>query len=151
MSGKIYKITGYGLVYYGSTTKTLNRRKNGHKADYERYKSGNHRYTSSYDILEQGDDWCIELVEIVEDKDQLLIREKYYIKNYECVNKYSPFRTEEEKKEYKKEQMAQYRAENRENREKSKAKKRERVQCPRCNKDLSRDSLRRHIKRKHKE
>jgi len=214
MSGRIYKIVGYGLTYYGSTTKTLNARKNGHKDNYERCKSGNTNYTSSYDILDQGDDWDIELVEEVEDKDKLLIREKYYIMNYECVNKCVPGRTEEEKKEYNaqwrednkekrkeynaqwyqenkekiaqryeankeyhkeyhaqwreankdhiKEKKAQYYEANKEKRKEKKAqyheknresilaKKRERVQCPHCDMDLNRSSLRRHIKTKHK-
>ena len=100
MSGKIYKITGYGLTYYGSTKRTLNYRKNRHKDTYKRYKLGNTNYTSSYEILSQGDDWDIELVEEVEDENELLTREKYYIKNFECVNLVIPGRTEEEKKEY---------------------------------------------------
>ena len=178
----VYKITGYGLVYYGSTTKTLNRRKTQHKSDYEKYKSGNHGYVSSYDILSQGDDWDIELVEIVQDKDQLFVREKYYIKNYECVNKNVPGRTDQEKKEIKKEydaqwfeankekmkeyfaqryqenkdhikeQHAQYREANKEKlNAKARERARERVKCPHCCMEMNRNSLRRHIKRKHKE
>jgi len=108
---KVYKITGYELTYYGSTKMTLNARKKSHKVGYERYKLGKLRVrTSSYDILEQGDDWDIELVEEVEEENQLLIREKYYIMNYECVNKYIPCRTEEERKEY----LAQWYQDNKE-------------------------------------
>jgi len=172
MSGKIYKvykITGYGLTYYGSTKKTLIRRKNQHKSDYVKYKSGNHGYVSSYDILSQGDEWDIELVEDVEEKDQLLVREKYYIQNNECVNLVIPFRTEEENKEYKKEWGAQYREANKEkikeyrkeysaqyreaNRESINTKKREKarehVQCDICRKEINRSSLRRHINTQH--
>ena len=128
MSGRIfsvYKITGYGLTYYGSTKNTLNRRKNHHKSDYKNYKLGKKNYMYSYEILDQGDDWDIELVEIVEDENELLTREKYYIKNYECINLVIPGRTEEEKKEYdaqwyqdnkeyKKEKMAQWYQDNKE-------------------------------------
>ena len=169
-------------MYYGSTTRSLNHRKKGHKDHYNEYKSGKQGYMSSFDILSQGTEWTIEIVEEVEDEEQLLVREGYYIKNNECVNNRVPGRTEEEKKEklkeksarwyqdnkeYYKEYKAQYREANKDhikeyndqyyqdNKEKIKAKRgekgRERVQCPHCQKDLSRNSLSRHNKSQHKE
>ncbi len=148
MAGRIYKITGYGLTYYGSTKKTLNARKQDHKQDCKRYKLGKIRNrTSSYDILEQGTDWTIELVEIVEDDTQLLIREGYHIKNNECVNKHLPGRTEQERREY----GAQYLEKTKESRNvKDRARKRERINCQTCGKEMNRSSLSRHNKSQHK-
>ena len=40
MEGKIYKITGGGLTYYGSTIRDLETRFNGHKNDYKKFKQG---------------------------------------------------------------------------------------------------------------
>ena len=50
--GKIYKIIGGdGLVYYGSTCNTLNRRLWGHQSDYRKYKDGKSKtYITSFKI-----------------------------------------------------------------------------------------------------
>jgi hypothetical protein len=84
-------------------------------------------------------------------------RERYHIENNICVNKCKPASTREENLK----QMKAYNEANREkileqvkdyyeaNREAVLKKKKERVNCPHCNRDLARGSLLAHIKRKH--
>jgi len=89
-NGKIYKITGSNLTYYGSTTQPLNKRKACHKSLYFNY--------SSKIIIEKGD-WEIVLVEDFkcENKEQLFSRERWWIENNECVNKYMPIKNNDDK------------------------------------------------------
>jgi hypothetical protein len=99
-NGKIYKLfdNTNGNVYYGSTTQKLSKRKNKHKADFNQYKNGKLGYNyKSFDII-QNDDYSISLVEEVccNTKEELEKRERYYIENYECINKYIPTRTAKE-------------------------------------------------------
>jgi hypothetical protein len=103
--GKIYKLIGSGLTYYGSTCQTtLSRRLSGHVGDY---KNKIKHHTSSYIIIEQGN-YSIILVESFpcKTKDELHARERFYIEGNECINKVIPARTKEESavmyKEYKK-------------------------------------------------
>lgn len=111
MTGKIYKLVGYGLTYYGSVNNvSLSDRKSKHKYDHKCFKNGKGRYVSSFDIIEKGDDWDIELVEEVEDKDQLLRREGFYIKNNECVNKRVAGRTKQEYYEDNEEKIKAYKS-----------------------------------------
>jgi len=193
MTSKIYKLVGGGLTYYGSTKASLGTRKSQHKCDYRNFLLGKKEYITAYDILEKGDDWDIELVEEVEDDDQLLKREGFYIKNNECVNKRVAGRTKQEyyedneekmkaykskwakdnierikqkyhenkeeinrkrrehmssaeMKQKKKEQDAKYR---RENKDKIDAKKKRKVPCPNCGKEITASNLKRHIKTQH--
>lgn len=94
-NGKIYKITGSNLIYYGSTTQPLNKRKDTHKSLYL-----NRRNCISKIIIEKGN-WEIVLVEnySCENKEQLFSRERWWIENNECINKIMPITTIEEKKE----------------------------------------------------
>jgi hypothetical protein len=103
--GKIYKIIGNGLTYYGSTCQTtLSRRLSVHVGDYKNKIKG---HTSSYIIIEQGN-YSIILVESFpcKTKDELHARERFYIENNKCLNNAIPFRTKEESdvrlKEYRK-------------------------------------------------
>ena len=88
--GKIYKIVDSNneKCYYGSTIQKLNIRFNGHKNSYiydNRKKS-----TSKLLFDEFGIENCrIELVELYPCNSikELNLREGYYIKNNECVNK----------------------------------------------------------------
>ena len=122
-NGKIYKIHSFqtDLVYYGSTTDTLSRRFAGHKTDMKRA-----RTTTSEQILEY-DDAMITLVELFpcDSKSELLVRERFYIENNQCVNKQIPGRTKDEywsgyKDKYKqwyqdnKEHKKQYQQQNKE-------------------------------------
>jgi hypothetical protein len=97
-NGKIYKIVGSGMTYYGSTCEpTLARRLAGHVGKYKSYKAGKHNYVTSYDIIELGD-YEIILLELYScvSKDELHARERYYIENNECINKIIPGRIHEE-------------------------------------------------------
>jgi hypothetical protein len=89
--GKVYKIEGDGLTYYGSTTTTLNERFSDHKC--------NQHCCSSRQIIELGHA-TIVLVELFpcETLDELLWRERWYIENNECVNINLPILSEEERK-----------------------------------------------------
>lgn len=105
-NAKIYKIVcnKTGLVYYGSTCKMLCRRIAQHRSGYKRYLNGTHNFVYSYKILE-NDDYDIVLVEECpcDNKEQLHARERFYIENNECVNKYKPNRTEEKLLKYQSE------------------------------------------------
>ena len=85
--GKIYKITSPNTedVYYGSTILSLNKRFRTHKK------------CNSKKIIDAGDA-KVELVENYpcESKQELLWRERYYIENFDCVNKMKPIVTKEE-------------------------------------------------------
>jgi len=101
--GKIYKIesTLGNMVYYGSTTKKrLCDRMTKHRGDYKCWLKGNAGLVMSYKLFEEyGLENCkIILVENCpcESKDELKARESYYIKNFECVNKNIPGRTDRE-------------------------------------------------------
>lgn len=87
---KIYKITGGGLTYFGSTTqKYLSQRMTKHRH------SSN---TSSSREIINFPDCQITLIESFpcNSKDELRARERYYIENNECVNKCIPGRTPQE-------------------------------------------------------
>jgi len=93
-NGKIYKIVcrTTGQVYYGSTNTTLNRRLNNHKSDY---KCG--RNLSSKLVLENNN---FEII-LVEDypcdnRKELELREGFYIRNNDCVNKQITGRTQKQ-------------------------------------------------------
>jgi hypothetical protein len=106
--GKIYKIVCNitNKIYIGSTCEpTLARRLSVHVNDFKRYKNKKKHFVTSFEIIEQGD-YYIELLEIYPCtiKEELLIRERFYIKNNECVNKIKNLNyTKEDSKEYQKE------------------------------------------------
>jgi hypothetical protein len=95
---KIYKITGGGLNYYGSTIQTLHNRLQIHINDKKKNKNG------SVNKILDTNDYQIELIENFpcNTKKQLLEREKWWIQNNECINKHIPIRTLEEIKYNKK-------------------------------------------------
>ena len=105
-NGKVYKICSYNSddVYYGSTCLKLCQRLAKHVSDWKLFKLKKD-YASkvtSYLILEQGN-YYIELVETVPcaSKEELQVREKYWIKNNNCVNYYKNLsRTQREYIEY---------------------------------------------------
>ena len=111
-TGKIYKMYNQYGVYFGSTTKTLKERFNKHKINSKNKKC------TSHILFKNGCDVTIELLEEVEFDDikELRIREAYYIKNLECINKQIPNRTHKETNkayyETHKEQIKQYREKN---------------------------------------
>ena len=98
-NGKVYKLVcnTTGLVYYGSTCEpTLARRLHQHKNSYicEKVKVK----CTSTKVLE-NDNYGIFLVENYpcDNKDELRMRERFYIENNVCVNKCIPIRFKEEK------------------------------------------------------
>ena len=95
-NGKIYKITGGGMTYYGSTTQPLNKRLAVHR----------NLNCSSKIIIETGKyDICLVEEFKCENKEQLHARERFYIENNECINKRIPSRTKKEYYEDNKEQI----------------------------------------------
>ena len=81
----IYKIVDNtnGDVYFGSTKQKLCNRMSGHRQDAKENKN-----ISSQSIILNGD-YSVEVVEYTNDKS----RERYYIENFNCVNKNIPQRT----------------------------------------------------------
>ena len=101
-NGKIYKLIDNtnGNIYIGSTTQPLSKRKSQHK---HAAKSKNCK--SKY-IIENGD-YDIVLIENYpcKSKDELLMRERYYIDNTECVNNNRCCISKDERKEYNKKRL----------------------------------------------
>jgi len=81
----IYKIVDNtnGDVYFGRIKKKLFNRMSGHRQDAKENKN-----ISSQSIILNGD-YSVEVVEYTNDKS----RERYYIENFNCVNKNIPQRT----------------------------------------------------------
>ena len=104
---KIYKIwsTQGDKIYIGSTCKDyLSQRMTMHRSDYQKWKRGTRRYTTSFSLFDEfGLENCfIELLESKSccSKDELMQLEGKYIRELECVNKISPYRTKEQISEY---------------------------------------------------
>ena len=99
---KIYRIVCNitGDTYYGSTCQALCNRKAGHKAMLAIFNKGLTRKCASFDIIERGD-WSMFLVENYpcNNKEELLMRERHYIENNECLNKKRPIVSVAEYKE----------------------------------------------------
>jgi hypothetical protein len=107
---KIYKIVGNGLTYYGSTSeKTLAHRLSKHKGNYKQYLLGKYHYITCFKVLESGQ-FDIVLIENVQcnSKDELHMRERYYIEKYECVNKVILGRSQKEYRETNKDHINKY-------------------------------------------
>jgi hypothetical protein len=110
-NGKIYKIEAINApddekVYIGSTTKQyLSQRMDKHRSDYRNWKDGNEKYSkiTSFDLFDKyGIENCvIVLIELVNanSKDELLAREKHFIKTMNSINKLLPKMDKEEKYE----------------------------------------------------
>ena len=101
-NGKIYKLVCNvsDKVYYGSTCSLLCQRKAHHNDDYRLFLIGQRNYyLSAFNVLENKD-YDIILVEKYpcDNKEELHKRERYYIDNNFCVNKYIPTRTNNEYK-----------------------------------------------------
>jgi hypothetical protein len=99
-NGKIYKLicNESNLIYYGSTIQPLYKRLNDHRKSYLKFIKNEFHYLTAFEII-KNNNFNIVLVEefSCENKEQLEARERYYIDNNKCVNKYKPTRT---KKEY---------------------------------------------------
>lgn len=111
-NGKIYKIItncDANLVYYGSTCSALSQRLAEHRRNYSHYMNDKYHYVTSFELIKQVH-YDIILVETVvsSTKEELHARERYYIENNECVNKYIPGRTKKEHYEANKDDIAMY-------------------------------------------
>lgn len=90
----IYKISSKisNKCYIGSTTIPLKQRLTVHRSSYKRHMNGLSSYISSIEVI-QNDDAEIELIEeLPEDtkKIDLLNRERFYIEQFNAVNKNKP-------------------------------------------------------------
>ena len=105
--GKIYKVTcESGLVYIGSTVRSLKRRFTCHN-------------TLSNNC--ETRDFINPKIELLEDypcetKDELLWKEREWIDKTDCVNKYRPIITREEYRQQQNKSNKKYREENRDTR-----------------------------------
>jgi hypothetical protein len=133
MEVKIYKLTcnQTELCYYGSTIMTLNKRLSRHKSDYKKSLKGEKISCTAFNII-KNNDYKIELIEECRKEDRKE-RERYYITNFECINKALP--GGRSKKEY---------------REKAKEKRKEKFKCI-CGSTLRIDDKAKHLRtKKHK-
>jgi adenylate kinase family enzyme len=160
-NGKIYLIYSkkYPIIYFGSTTKTIEKRLIEHENSYESFLNGTSKYVSSFEILKLGDYGILLVKECVcNSKKELAWIEGEYIKNNYClcVNKYIPGRTQKEWDEDNKEKIVKHRKDyDHQNKEKQANQRRERnkitgkkrVNCPFCNSVMNKHSLWRHKKR----
>jgi hypothetical protein len=167
--GKIYSIRSFQTddIYIGSTTQTLAQRLGKHRTKYKLYLKGKYHYVTSFELLKY-DDYYIELITLYpcSCKAELEAEEGHYIRDWDCVNKTIPGRTQKQyyidnrdkKLEYHKqryinnreqinEQNKQYRIDNR---EKINEQKKQKITCI-CSCNITKDNIRRHQKsKKHK-
>ena len=105
-NSKVYKIVCRltGLIYIGSTTKTLDQRLSKHKSDYQCYLTGTSHYITSFEII-KNDNYYIKKIKSYnfENHNDLLKKERYWNEKYICVNKNRPIISKDEKIEYFKE------------------------------------------------
>ena len=141
-NAKIYRMVCGELTYYGSTTQSLAERKAKHKASYRCWKKGvGKNYTTSFMLYEIGD----PVIVLVEDcpcerKEQVHARERYYIENNECVNKFvtgrQPHEFPSNQPEVRKAHNTAYYAEHK---EKQIEKQKTKYECVVCGKTLRTD------------
>lgn len=100
--GKIYKLCIGELTYVGSTCQPLHVRKAGHKRTYLSKINGGSFYTTSFKLFELGDPDIVLLEEYpCNNKMELHKKEREWIEKLVCVNKYIPFKSDDEKREVK--------------------------------------------------
>jgi hypothetical protein len=113
-TGTIYKLMSENSnkCYIGSTTRKLKERLSQHKHNYKRYLNGGYHYVTSFDIVECGETFIIELERVVGNKKAILARERYYIENTtNAVNKNIAGRTDSEYYTENKEKIREYKQE----------------------------------------
>ena len=113
-NGKIYKIidnTNISLPYIGSTVQTLSNRLSSHRTNYKQYLKGRYNYSISFDII-KNNNYRIVLLEnySCNNKEELIMREQYYIDNINCINKKRAYSS----KEYLKQNSKKWRINNKE-------------------------------------
>jgi len=98
-TAKIYKIVGGDKTYYGSTLQPLYKRFSSHKGNKKQYDCGeSNNYCGSYAVLCEPDCaiYLVEAMPTCANREELNARERYYVENNECTNKYIPGRTDKE-------------------------------------------------------
>ena len=118
-NSKIYKLVSDATdaIYIGSTTQSLSKRLSKHKSSYKLYVDKKYNYVTSFELFKLESPVHIILIQNFpcENKEELHARERYYIENESCLNRYIPGRTQQEyKKEYyaiNKEQIKAYKKE----------------------------------------
>lgn len=150
---KIYKISGGGLSYIGSTnTKYINTRLSQHKNTYEKFRNDAYGYNTVFSIFDKTDDVKIEVLEECDDNLRY-DREHYHINNTECVNKINhKYRKEyynskeyyEDNKERIKQRVKNY---YHNNKDKTKEQRTKKVVCE-CGAEVQHRELSRHKKTK---
>ena len=127
---KVYKITcsETGKIYVGSTCRTLRRRLLEH--------CDGRKQTQCHNFVEPK----IILLDITEDKEEMLLSEKFFIQQLNPVNKYMPCQTNKEKKEYKDEWYQQ-------NKKRISDKGKEIIKCE-CGMSIKKSSKWNHMKTK---
>ena len=111
--GLIYKLTSpAGKIYIGSTRHSIEKRFLKHQYNYRQYLLGKYQPVSSIELFKESDDIKIEQLDMLLEcsKEDLFILERKYIELHECVNKYMPYRTEEELLQYQKDYGTHYRS-----------------------------------------
>jgi len=161
-NGKVYAIICRKTErrYIGSTCEpTVAKRLAQHVKDFKSWKEGK-GYLASFDIIKDGD-YFIVLLELCpcNSKDELRMCEQKHIDSCECINKIKAFKSEKEKIEHNKQKSMKYYYENhakvrekldiyyQKHRDELVEKRRERVYCPNCEKEMSKGSLANHKKR----
>ena len=133
--GRIYKIKSrsHSQVYIGSTRKLLATRFAEHCAEYEKYKNGDAKYRTSFELIKLGDAW-IELVheDTFESDEALRMLEQHHIDRHGTVNRNRAYSSEQQKKVT---HTANKRARNK-----------QRLACDICGRIMRRDSLKDHKK-----
>jgi predicted GIY-YIG superfamily endonuclease len=138
---QIYKIFSEkgDKVYYGSTSKSLVTRFRRHKT---------HHCSSRILFEEYGYEYCkMILLETCSNKEEALYRERWYIENHSCVNKFSPIKSKEEKAEYNKKYFEEFKKT--EKFQKKIETLKSEIECPTCHVKMMKANLSRHNKINH--
>ncbi len=86
-------------IYIGSSSLPLKNRLNNHKSSYKLYLNGKYHYLTSFELFkntDNHDDIGIEMIELLNNEDNKLERERYYIENNNTYNKHIPNRSIQE-------------------------------------------------------
>ncbi len=150
-NGKIYSIRSHQIdkIYIGSTIEPLYKRLNAHKRKYKEYKNGGYHYVSSFELIQYNDVY-IELIEniVCNSKEELRSKEGNYIRLHKnkCVNKKIECQTMKQyTTQYKIDNPDKIKERNNDKRIKNKIKEK----CMKCNKEITKVNMKRHIKNIH--
>ena len=157
--GKIYKLVSNHTddIYIGSTCDLLPKRLYQHKHSYESYKYGKRNYISSFEICKYDDVRILLMKEYpCENKQQLERKEGKYQQKYECVNN----RIAGSKGKCKHDKI-KYQCRDCDGKVFCKHNKQKhrcgdcggsstiKTKCPLCNKEMRKDSIKKHINNMH--